>query len=69
MSNLQLSDRELEVVRLTVAGKSPQEINAAVSISITESTIELHVNNILSKLRVNDSTQAVNLVVKREIAS
>jgi two-component system, NarL family, response regulator len=54
MSNPQLSDRELEVVRLMVAGNSTQEISAA--LSIAESTVKFHVNNVLSKLGVSDRT-------------
>jgi DNA-binding NarL/FixJ family response regulator len=67
MSNPQLSDRELEVLRLMVAGKSTQEISAA--LSIAESTVKYHVNNILSKLGVNDKTQAVIAAVKRGIVN
>ncbi len=67
MSNPQLSDRELEVVRLMVAGKGTQEISAA--LSIAESTVKFHVNNILSKLGVNDRTQAIVVALKRGIAS
>jgi DNA-binding NarL/FixJ family response regulator len=67
MSNPQLSDRELEVVRLMVAGKSTQEISAA--LSIAESTVKYHLNNILSKLGVNDRTQAVLAAVKRGIVN
>lgn len=67
MDNPQLSDRELEVVRLIVAGKSNQEISALLHIS--ESTVKFHVNNILSKLGVNDRTQAAIAALKRGIAS
>jgi DNA-binding NarL/FixJ family response regulator len=67
MSNPQLSDRELEVVHLMVAGKSTQEISAA--LSIAESTVKFHVNNILSKLGVSDRTQAIVAALKRGIVS
>ena len=67
MSNPQLSDRELEVLCLMVAGKSTQEISAA--LSIAESTVKYHLNNILSKLGVNDRTQAVIAAVKRGIVN
>jgi DNA-binding NarL/FixJ family response regulator len=67
MTNPQLSDRELEVLRLMVAGKSTQEINAA--LSIAESTVKFHVNNILSKLGVSDRTQAIVVALKRGIVS
>ncbi len=67
MSNPQLSDRELEVVHLMVAGNSTQEISAA--LSIAESTVKFHVNNILSKLGVSDRTQAIVVALKRGIVS
>jgi DNA-binding NarL/FixJ family response regulator len=67
MSNPQLSDRELEVLRLMVAGKSTQEISTA--LSIAESTVKYHVNNILSKLGVSDRTQAIVAALKRGIVS
>ena len=67
MSNPQLSDRELEVVRLMVAGKNTQEISAA--LCIAESTVKFHVNNILSKLGVSDRTQAIVVALKRGIVS
>jgi DNA-binding NarL/FixJ family response regulator len=47
------------------AGKSTQEISAA--LSIAESTVKFHINNILSKLGVNDRTQAVITAMKRGI--
>ncbi|MBD1810019.1 response regulator transcription factor [Microcoleus sp. FACHB-SPT15] len=67
LSNPQLSDRELEVVRLMVAGKSTQEIGAA--LCIAESTVKYHINNILSKLGVSDRTQAIVVALKRGIVS
>ncbi len=67
MSNPQLSDRELEVVRLMVGGNSTQEISTA--LSIAESTVKFHVNNILSKLGVSDRTQAIVVALKRGIVS
>ncbi len=67
MSNPELSDRELEIVLLMVDGKSTQEISAA--LSIAESTVKFHINNILSKLGVNDRTQAVIAAMKRGIVN
>jgi len=51
-----LSDRELEVIRRIVAGKSNHEISKVLHIS--ESTVKFYVNNILSKMGVSDRTQA-----------
>ncbi len=67
MSNPQLSDRELEVMRCIVAGQSNQEIGELLHIS--ESTVKFHVNNILGKLGVHDRTQAALIALKRGIAS
>lgn len=67
MDNPQLSDRELEVIRLIAAGNSNQKISAVLHIS--ESTVKFHVNNILIKLGVNDRTQAAIAALKRGIAS
>lgn len=67
MGNPQLSDRELDVIRLIVGGKTNQEISSILHIS--ESTVKFHVNNILNKLNVNDRTQAALIALKRGIAS
>lgn len=61
--NPELSDRQLEVLRLITNGKSNQEIGA--TLYITEGTVKYHVNNILGKLGVHDRTQAAMLAVKR----
>jgi DNA-binding NarL/FixJ family response regulator len=62
-----LSDRELEVIRLIVAGKSNHEISKVLHIS--ESTVKFHLNNILSKMGVSDHTQAAISALKRGIVS
>jgi DNA-binding NarL/FixJ family response regulator len=58
-----LTERELEVLRLMAAGKSNREVGA--DLFITEGTVKAHVNNILSKLGVSDRTQAVTTALKR----
>jgi len=63
----ELTERELEVLRLMVRGMSNQEIAAA--LFITEGTIKFHINHILNKLGVNDRTQAVITALKRGLAS
>jgi two-component system, NarL family, response regulator len=65
MDNAQLSDRELEVIRLIVSGKSNHEIST--SLHISESTVKFHINNILGKLGVSDRTQAAIAALKRGI--
>ncbi len=67
MSNPELSDREREVLRLIAQGMSNLEIGTVLNIG--ESTVKSHVNRILSKLGVNDRTQAVIVSVKRGIVS
>lgn len=51
-----LSDRELEVLKLIVDGKSNQEI--AGKLFVTLATVKTHVRSILNKLSVDDRTQA-----------
>ncbi|MEG4453403.1 response regulator transcription factor [Microcoleus sp. N9_A1] len=67
LSGPELSDRELEVIRLIVAGKSNSEISKVLHIS--ESTVKFHINNILSKMGVSDRTQAAIAALKRGIVS
>lgn len=67
MDSPQLSDRELEVIHLIVAGQSNQAISNALHIS--ESTVKFHVNNILVKLGVTDRTQAAMVALRRGITS
>ena len=61
----ELTGRELDVLRLIVAGQSNRQIGA--SLSITEGTVKTHVNNILGKLQVSDRTQAVTAALRRGI--
>lgn len=53
----QLTKRELEILMLMAEGKSNQEI--ADQLYIALKTVKVHVSNILSKLDVQDRTQAV----------
>ncbi|MEA4906276.1 MAG: response regulator transcription factor [Chloroflexi bacterium] len=52
----ELTDRELDVLRLIAAGKNNREIAEALFIS--EKTVKTHITNILSKLNLSDRTQA-----------
>lgn len=58
-----LTEREREVLQLIVAGQSNKEIGA--SLNISEGTVKVHVNNLLSKLGVSDRTQAVTEALRR----
>jgi NarL family two-component system response regulator LiaR len=51
-----LTDREIELLRLIVAGYSNKEIGAALSFS--EKTIKNYISTILHKLQLSDRTQA-----------
>lgn len=61
----ELTERELDVLQLIVAGQSNKEIGA--TLFITEGTVKVHVNSLLGKLGVQDRTQAVTEALKRGI--
>jgi DNA-binding NarL/FixJ family response regulator len=65
MADEPISPRELEVLSLMAAGKRNKEI--ASELSIAEDTVKMHVRNILSKLQVNDRTEAVTVALRRGI--
>jgi DNA-binding NarL/FixJ family response regulator len=61
----QLSEREIEVLRLIAAGNSNKQI--ADRLLIGEGTVKTHVSNLLSKLGANDRAHAVTIGLKRGI--
>ena len=65
MADDPISPRELEVLSLMATGKRNKEI--AGELSIAEDTVKMHVRNILSKLQVNDRTEAVTIALRRGI--
>lgn len=67
MTSPELSDRELEVLQLIATGKSTAEISEM--LHITERTVNFHINHILSKLEVDDRTQAVLIGLRRGIVT
>jgi DNA-binding NarL/FixJ family response regulator len=60
-----LSAREIQVLELIVRGLANKQI--AYSLSIAEHTVKNHVKNILSKLGVQDRTQAATVAIQRGI--
>jgi two-component system NarL family response regulator len=63
MGGQDLTTRELEVLRLIVAGNSNKEIGNHLHIS--EATVKTHINNLLGKLGVSDRTQAATTAIQR----
>jgi NarL family two-component system response regulator LiaR len=60
-----LTDRELEVLRLIAQGKSNKEI--AEELVLSEKTVKTHVSNILQKLHLSDRTQAAVYALKQRL--
>jgi DNA-binding NarL/FixJ family response regulator len=63
--NAHLTPREVQVVELISQGMRNKEIAAALGISFE--TAQVHVKNILAKLKVQDRTAAVSVAVRRGI--
>ncbi|MDQ0200596.1 response regulator transcription factor [Neobacillus ginsengisoli] len=61
----ELTGRELEILLLMAEGKTNQDI--ADELFIALKTVKTHVSNILSKLRVQDRTQAVIYAFKNSL--
>jgi DNA-binding NarL/FixJ family response regulator len=61
----ELTQREIDVLRLIAAGNSNKLI--ADQLSIGEATVKSHVTNILSKLGANDRAHAATIGIKRGI--
>lgn len=65
MTGPELTPRELEVLKLIVAGNSNKDI--AHRLFISEATVKTHINSLLGKLQVNDRTQAATTALQRGI--
>jgi two-component system NarL family response regulator len=63
--SLDLTERELEVLRLMAKGLSNREIGQI--LGFTENTTKFHVKNILTKLEVSDRTEAASAAFQRGI--
>jgi two-component system NarL family response regulator len=58
-----LTSREKEVLQLMAGGKSNKEIGS--SLDVTEGTVKVHVNHILSKLGVGGRVEAITVALQR----
>ena len=65
VSGPDLTPREMDVLRLIVAGRSNKEIGR--DLFISEATVKTHINSLLSKLGVSDRTQAATTALQRGI--
>ncbi|HSF83296.1 MAG TPA: response regulator transcription factor [Anaerolineales bacterium] len=63
----ELTERELQVVRLVSRGRSNLEI--AKELVISEKTVKTHISNILSKLQLGDRTQLAIYALRHELFS
>jgi NarL family two-component system response regulator LiaR len=61
----QLTEREMDVLRLIAKGQSNKEI--ADTLIISEKTVKTHVSNILSKLHLADRTQAAIYALRQRL--
>ena len=62
-----LTEREMDVLKLVVQGQSNQQIAEALVISIT--TVKAHISNILSKLQLSSRAEAINYAIKHKLVS
>jgi DNA-binding NarL/FixJ family response regulator len=62
-----LTDRELDVLRLVVAGQRNKEI--AGSLGISENTVKFHLRNILDKLHAQSRSEAVARAVREGLVA
>jgi LuxR family transcriptional regulator len=62
---LRMSERELEVLKWTAQGKTSHEV--ATILSISERTVNFHVQSIIHKLEVKNKIEAVVAAIKRKL--
>jgi DNA-binding CsgD family transcriptional regulator len=65
MEGFGLSDRELEILELLVAGARNKEI--ATRLMISANTVKVHLRNIYAKLNVNSRTEAVTFALRNNL--
>jgi NarL family two-component system response regulator LiaR len=61
----ELTERELDVLRLLARGLSNKAI--ALELQVSEKTVKTHVSNILAKLQLADRTQAALYAVRERL--
>jgi two-component system NarL family response regulator len=61
----ELTSREIEVLKLIAVGRKNKDI--AFHLSVTETTVNAHIKNILAKLHASDRTHAVTVALRRGI--
>jgi two-component system NarL family response regulator len=59
----QLTDRELDILRLIVLGRCNKEI--AAELKIAANTVRNHLSNLMQKLGVRDRTEAATMAIQR----
>ncbi len=62
-----ITDREMDVIRLVAKGRSNQDI--ARELVISEKTVKTHMSSILSKLALEDRTQVAIFAIKNGLAA
>ena len=63
VSQVQLTMRELTVLRLLAEGKANKEI--ATALSIAETTVKVHLTHLFEKLGVSSRTEAMAVAARR----
>jgi pimeloyl-ACP methyl ester carboxylesterase/DNA-binding CsgD family transcriptional regulator len=63
----QLTSREVEVLALVAAGLSSRDIGQELTLSVR--TVERHISNVYSKLRINSRVQATAYALERGLVS
>ncbi len=61
----ELTPRELDILKLIANGKTNKHI--AIELSITESTVKVHVKNLLKKLRLRSRVEAALWAVEQKV--
>jgi DNA-binding NarL/FixJ family response regulator len=61
----EISEREMEVLKLLCDGLSPKEI--ADKIFLSPRTVETHKNNIMQKFEVNSVAKLISIAIKNRI--